>query len=110
MLRLVVLLAIFAAFVYVGYRWRQDRQRRKQVNDALAAQMGRRGVVTEAVSAEGGLVRINGEGYAACSDAEIGPRVLVEVVGVRRFRLLVGKVEGKGQLVDVDHIVDRETP
>ncbi len=106
----LILLAIFVAFVYTGMRWQRERRRRLAVHRELSAQVGKRAVVTEQVNGTHGLVRINGEGYAACSSdgAEIGPRVLVEVTGVRRYRLAVSRIEGQGQLIDVDHIIDGE--
>lgn len=109
LIRGLVLLVLFGALVYMGVRWRQGRMRVRAVHDELQIQMGRRGIVTETVTAGAGLVRINGAAFAACADGPpIGPRVLVEVVAVRRFRLLVRRVEGQGRLIDVDHITGRK--
>ncbi len=106
----LILLAIFVAFVYTGVRWQQERRRRLAVHNELSAQIGKRAVVTEQVEGAHGLVRINGEGYAACSSDgnPIGPRVLVEVTGVQRYRLAVSRIEGQGQLIDVDQMIDGE--
>jgi membrane protein implicated in regulation of membrane protease activity len=109
MIQLAVLMALFAALVYVAVRWQTERERRRCAETQLKMRVGRRAVVTEAVSAKCGLVRINGEAYAACSDEEdpIGPRRLVEVVDVRNFRLVVRKVAGQALLIDVDHMLEK---
>jgi membrane protein implicated in regulation of membrane protease activity len=106
MIQLLVILAIFAAIVYAGVRWQTARERERAAETQLKTRVGRRAVVTEPVTLKGGLVRINGEAYAACTlnGEEIGPRRLVEVVDVRNFRLVVQKVEGQALLIDVDHI------
>jgi membrane protein implicated in regulation of membrane protease activity len=108
----VVLLAIFVAFVFMGNRWQQQRRRNQTVVNELATQVGKRGVVTESVDTNGGLVRINGEGYAACTQdgSRIGPRVMVLVVAVHRYRLAVARMEGHGRLVDIDTVTGGEEP
>ena len=108
----IVLLAIFVAFVYMGNRWQNQRRRNRAVVDELTTQVGKRGVVTEPVDADSGLVRINGEGYAACTrdGSQIGPRVMVSVVGVHRYRLAVTRMKGHGRLIDVDTFTNGEAP
>lgn len=109
MIRLLGLLAVCGVLVWVAISWNRDRKRRAEAFRQLEALIGRRAIVTEPVQAEKGLVRINGEAYAACTDGPaIGPRVLVEVVGIRNFRLLVRKVQGQGLLIDVDHMLEAE--
>jgi len=111
MVRLLLLVGMAGLIVYMFVRLRGESQRRKEVLAELQGQVGKRGVVTESCGRHGGVVRINGAGYAACSEGEaIAPRVLVEVVEVERFRLLVRKVQGMGQLVDVDDLRDRGEP
>lgn len=107
MIQLAVVMVLFAALVYVGVRWQTERERRRAAETQLKLRVGRRAVVTESVTDKGGLVRINGEAYAACSEdgGPIGPRRLVEVVDVRDFRLVVRKVAGQALLIDVDHII-----
>ncbi|MDH5526832.1 MAG: NfeD family protein [Nitrospirota bacterium] len=109
MIRLLLLAAMGGLLVYMIFRYQGERQRRAKVLDQLRDQVGKRGIVTETCSRHHGIVRLNGTGYAACTDGEsLGPRVMVEVVEVHRFRLLVRKVEGMGHLVDVDDI--KHTP
>ncbi len=106
----LVLLAIFVAFIYTGVRWQRERGRQLAVNSELNAQVGKRAIVTETVDDDHGLVRINGEAFAACcaDGSDIGPRVMVEVLGVQRFRLLVRRIQGQGQLIDVDEIINHD--
>jgi len=109
MIQLAFVSILFVALVYVGVRWQTARDRRSAMHTQLRTRIGRRAVVTEAVSGKGGLVRINGEGYAACSEDgdAIGPRRLVEVVAVQDVRLVVRAVQGQALLIDVDHILER---
>lgn len=105
MIRLVILVAFAGLLVFMLTRYQGERQRRRKVMSQLQDQVGKRGIVTETCSRHHGIVRINGTGYAACTEGEsLGPRVMVEVTEVHRFRLLVRKVEGMGHLVDVDDI------
>lgn len=110
MIQLAVIVVVFVAVVYLGVRWQTDRERKRAAETQLRMRVGRRAVVTESVSGKGGLVRINGEAYAACTTngEVVGPRRLVEVIDVRNFRLVVRKVEGQALLIDVDHIVDAD--
>jgi membrane protein implicated in regulation of membrane protease activity len=112
MIQLAFVSIVFVALVYAGVRWQSARDRRSAAATQLRTRIGRRAVVTEAVSAKGGLVRINGEGYAACGEngQDIAPRRLVEVVGLQDLRLVVRAVQGQALLIDVDHIVERERP
>jgi membrane protein implicated in regulation of membrane protease activity len=100
---------LFVALVYAGVRWQTVRERHRAAETHLRTRVGRRAVVTEPVSAKGGQVRINGEGFSACSEDgdAIGPRRLVEVVAVRDLRLVVRAVQGQALLIDVDHILER---
>jgi membrane protein implicated in regulation of membrane protease activity len=109
MIQAAVLLVLFVALVFVGVRWQTERERHRAAETQLKLRVGRRAVVTESVSGKGGLVRINGEAYAACSEdgQPIGPRRLVEVVDVKDFRLVVRKVAGQALLIDVDHIIEK---
>jgi|GEM_PF-2814726 membrane protein implicated in regulation of membrane protease activity len=109
MIQLAVIVVVFASVVYLGVRWQTQRERHRAAETQLMMRVGRRAVVTEAVSGKGGLVRINGEAYAACSEdgGAIPPRRLVEVVAVRGLRLVVRKVAGQALLIDVDHMVEQ---
>jgi len=109
MIQLAFVSILFAALVYAGVRWQTVREKHRAAETQLRTRVGRRAVVTEAISGKAGLVRINGEGYAARSeDGEgIAPRRLVEVVGVHDMRLVVRAVQGQALLIDVDHIVER---
>jgi len=110
MVQLIVLGVIFAAFVYTGARWQKQRNRNQAVVAALQTQVGKRGIVTEAINQDGGLVRLNGDGFAACTTdgSQIPPRVLVSVEGIHRYRLVVSRIEGQGQLIDVDELTDQD--
>lgn len=106
---LLTLAAIFFVLVYVGVRLNTDRKRRKEAESLLREYVGRRAIVVQSVDRKTGMVRINGEGYPARTedgDAHlIGPRVLVEVIGVLGGQLLVRKIQGQARLVDVDEII-----
>lgn len=106
MIQLAIVTIVFVALVYAGVRWQTVREQRRAAETQLRTRVGRRAVVTEPVSEKNGLVRINGEGYAACSEdgRPIGPRRLVEVVGVEDMHLVVRLVRGQALLIDVDHI------
>jgi membrane protein implicated in regulation of membrane protease activity len=110
MIQLAFVSIVFVALVYAGVRWQTARERRSAVHTQLRTRIGRRAVVTEPVSAKSGLVRINGEGYSARGEngQAIGPRRLVEVVGVEDMRLVVRAVQGQALLIDVDHILERD--
>lgn len=111
MLRLLILLAFAGLLIYMLTRYQGERHRRQKAMTQLREQVGKRGIVTETCSRHHGIVRINGTGYAACTDGDsLGPRVMVEVTEVHRFRLLVTRVEGMGHLMDVDHIPETPTP
>ena len=109
MIQLAFVSILFVALVYLGVRWQTAREKRRAAETQLRTRIGRRAVVTEPVSAKDGLVRINGEGYSACSEngESIGPRRLVEVVAVQDLHLVVRAVQGQALLIDVDHIVER---
>jgi membrane protein implicated in regulation of membrane protease activity len=109
MIQLAFVSILFVALVYAGVRWQTVRERRRAAETQLRTRVGRRAVVTQAISGKGGLVRINGEGYEACSeDGEaIATRRLVQVVGVQDLHLVVRAVQGQALLIDVDHILER---
>lgn len=109
MIQLAFVSILFAALVYAGVRWQTVRERHRAAETQLRTRIGRRAVVTEPVSGKAGLVRINGEAYAARSEDgdAIGPRRLVEVVAVHDLRLVVRAVQGQALLIDVDHILER---
>jgi membrane-bound serine protease (ClpP class) len=63
--------------------------RRYRVSTGAEGMIGGRGEVIEAVSAEGGRVRVYGEIWAARSDAVLGPGERVRIAGVEGLTLRV---------------------
>ncbi len=112
MIRLLMLAAVFVLLVVMLKRWQTERRRRAEANAVLNAQVGKRGVATEPIDKDSGLVRVGGEAYAARTDGDeaIAPRTLVEIVTVFRFRLVVRKLAGGGHLMDVDQMTSAADP
>ncbi|MFQ5509284.1 MAG: NfeD family protein [Leptospirillia bacterium] len=100
----VAMAALGGVFWYA--RWKTWKAHVHEVEQELAQFVGRRAVVTEGLNPGPGTIRIDGEGYQArtINGVQVGPRVLVEVVGVRHTELLVRKVYGQARLIDVDEI------